>query len=352
MDKNLFGARPRRAAIVVALLGCMLTGKLHAQGFSEVVGWGSMGPAFEDRVDNGAVWAGTPGPIDLGSWHAGQLNFAAASGAQQTLRAVAAGSGGHDDGNQVDTRSRFEWTVPVGPGSSNLALGAPVTVHLDLRIDGRLAAGWAPAFGPLFGATLPAVYNLSTDAAAWFRYDVYDLDAPGYENGAPDLRFDFRANVVLQAAAGPEFIDYVLWGHGQNASASLQHGGSWVGPDNGFEQRVVQGAIPGAQTLAIDTGLLRFSIDTFVGNTLRLEGELGTVANGILPGLSWKALADFGSTFHAALSADVPGVAFGNLGAGLYNPAPVPEPASAALLLAGLAGIAARVRRRARGAAG
>lgn len=325
-------ARRRRAAL--SLAATLLATPAFGQGTSEVSAWGSSGAVFEQQVVNGPAAAGKPGAIDLSTWSGGQHHFAAASGAHQTLRAVAAGSGGHDDTNQVSTSSAFSWTVQVGAGSSGLAAGAPVTVHFDLRVDGTLAAGFAPAFSPAPVIFLPLVYQLDTQAGVSLSYLVYDLSGD-FEEGAPDMRFDFSANAVLRASAfnDPAFEDYVLRGYSQQASASLQRGAGWQWTGNATDQTVTRWDIPGKQTLEIDTGLQRFTFDTFVGHTLRLDAEMTSTADAYVAGLGWKASADFGKTFDAAIGSDVAGLEFSSLQPGVF--APVPEPAPALLLLAG-----------------
>jgi hypothetical protein len=60
---------------------------------------------------------------------------------------------------------------------------------------------------------------------------------------------------------------------------------------------------------------------------------------------SCSGLSDFSHTFDGEISTNAAGITFSNYSSGVFA-APVPEPASWAMLLAGLAGVMVRVRRR------
>jgi hypothetical protein len=340
-----------RAALALAAVAALSTA--HAEGSARVQASGNAVSIDDTVIDGPAVW-GNPAAIDLATWNGREHHFAAASGEFQTLKAQAAAAGPGsptDDGNQVRSASSFSWFTPVGPGTSGLNVGDPITVFLDLRVDGQLAAGWSPHFTRPGALELPSTYQLNTNAAAYLRYELYDLDAPGYEGGDPDLKFEYRGGAYMTSAQyGSDLDNYAYRETSFESNAMAYRHNSevwaWAGNDSGHE--LLPGGIPSGQTVSVDTGVVRFTIDTFVGNWLQLDGQMEVSANGmIVDGLSWRAQADFGRTFDVELVSSVPGIEFSTLTAGVYGTPPVPEPPSVALMLAGLAVVARGLRQRA-----
>jgi hypothetical protein len=338
----------------LALAAVAAVSAAQAEG-SATVQAGGNAVYVDQTVVDGPARFGSPAIIDLATWSGGEQHFAAASGEFQTLKAQAASGGpgsATDHGNQVWSASSFSWFTPVAPGTSGLSVGDPITVFLDLRVDGQLAAGWGPHFTHPGDIVLPPTYQLNTSASAYLRYDLYDLDAPGYEGGDPDLRFEYNGGAYMAAAQyGADFDNYAYRETSyDNRAKAYRHNSevwAWAGNDSGYE--VVPGGLPSGQAVNVDTGVVRFAIDTFVGHWLELDGQMQVGATGlIVDGLSWRAQADFGRTFDAELVSSVPGIEFSTLSAGVYGTPPVPEPSSVALMLAGLAVVARRLGRRAR----
>ena len=311
----------------ILAVGMIASAPAQAAGISTVSISGNEQGFVQTVVENGPAQIGGPpgGPLQVLD---GESHYGVASSSTQTLRAYADGYGPVDAGNQVKTTSTFSLTVPVLAGSSGLAIGIPITIFLDLALDGRIVAG------PDVGAN-SAEYSLDTRAFGTLRYRVVDLDEP--EGGAP-LTFDYTGFVQVLAGAGPTFDTYARTSYEGRASATRQDGSTWNWAGNS------SGGRTGLQLeqLTVDTGIQRFAFNTFVGHQLQLNGELQVGAFGLLPGLPWQATADFSRTFDAELLSSVPGVEFGDLVPGVY----VPAPPTSALLATGLAMLGGRLRRR------
>ena len=73
----------------------------------------------------------------------------------------------------------------------------------------------------------------------------------------------------------------------------------------------VAGGIPGYTDYTLDTGLLALQIDTFVGNTLAIEGYMDIFLqayawdDNVSIAITANSLGDFASTFDAELSSSV-----------------------------------------------
>jgi len=320
---------------------------------NSVYGNGNAGTVFDTTLIDVPAVGGSPGTINLATWGGTESHFAAASGQTLTLRSAAATQG---DSNQVTTSSSFNWTKFVESGSSGLVAGAPITVALEFRIDGRTAAGYGVAFkpGPLW-VGLPADYSLSSQATARLRLDVYDLDSPDYEGGAPLARVNFVAGANVDSSLGsaspsyPSGFAYTSIGYGVSLQMMDPSGGTrdWTG--NELQSASYADALPVTEVFDVNTGLLSVSFDTVVGHRLNLEGSLGAdivcrsyASVGTAP--SCAGIADYGNTFDAELTASVAGVTFSDHAPGVF--APVPEPDSWALMAAGVGGLLFRVRRR------
>lgn len=300
------------------------------------------GIVFNTTVVGLPAVAGTPGAINLGAWGGSQAYYGAASGSSLTLRALAAAKG---QNTAITTRSSFDWTTTVLAGTSGLSPGDPIKVDLKFRIDGGATAG--------FGAGISTNdFSLQSSAAALLTLKLYDLDSLDYEPGAPQIGVSFNTNANVQGASYPPSASYP----GGAAYTSVAHSvglqaqtlaGTWNWPGNDTYSTSIQTATPSVHSFDVDTGLLSFSLDTFVGNHLQLQGMLSAVlrcdsysSSGTAP--SCAALSDYSKTFDAELGANVAGVTFSDYVPGVLA---VPEPASWALMFVGVAALLHRVRR-------
>lgn len=321
-----------------------------AQNTNTVSASSNAGPVFDVTETGVPVQAGNAAAIDMATWSGSESQFAAASGASLTLRAVAATRG---DSNQLQTVSSFLWTTPVLPGGSAV-VGSPVTVTVSFRLDGSNAVGFGAAFNSGGGAIgLPGDFQLSSWVGTQLRLDVYDLDAPGYEGGAPTARVSFSSGASVESAIYPPSSSYpsgaehTTVGHSAQLSLHDPIAGSTAWSGNSDYYQAYPNASPTRHTLDVDSGMLSLSFDTFVGNRIGFEGMLTASiycnsysATATAP--SCAGLSDYGSTFDAELSASVAGVSFGDYTPGVF--APVPEPATWALMFVGVAMLLRRVR--------
>jgi hypothetical protein len=323
-----------------------------------VYGAGSTGERFNTTQFDVPAVGGLGLPINLGTWGGTEAHFAAASGETLTLRSMVATQG---DSNQPQTKSSFNWTKVVEAGNSGLSVGDPITVQLAFRIDGRTAGGFGVAFapGPVF-VGLPADYSLQSDVTARLKFDVADMSAPGYESGAWLARVNYVSGVNVNVAKGspsssyPNGYEYATVGHQVALNVIDPNAGPWDWSGNTVQSATYSSAGPMKEVFDVDTGLLNLSFDSRVGNRLNFVGALTTAiyCNSYAPvgtAPSCAGLSNFGNTFDAALSADVAGITFSNDAPGVF--APVPEPASWALMLAGAAGLLWRARSAPRTAA-
>lgn len=340
---------------VIALAVATVALSAAAQNTNSVSALGNSGPVFDNTAVGVPVLAGTPGPINLGTWTGSEAHFAAASGESLTLRSMVATQG---DSNQTQTSSSFNWTTVAGAGSSGLALGDPFTATLSFYIDGRTAAGFGAAFLP--GPTtiaLPADYSLQSYSSARLRFDMYDLDSPSYEGGAPQARIDYVSAAYVDVGSysasvyPPDGFQYTNVSHEVQLTYMDPTSGeqSWSGND--YYSASFGVAAPSKEVYDVNTSLLSVSVDTYVGNHLNFEGSLladiycNTYApSGSAP--SCAGLSDYGSTFDAELSSSVAGVTFSAYTPGVFTTTPVPEPETYAMLMAGLGILGAVARRR------
>jgi PEP-CTERM motif len=241
--------------------------------------------------------------------------------------------------------------------TSAAPVGTPVTVTVSFRLDGTNAAGFGAAFnsgGVIIG--LPADFRLISWASSQMRLEVYDLDSPDYEGGAPTARLSFSASAGVEGAiyapstSYPTGAQYTTISHGAELLLEDPIAGSttWAGGSN--DHHAYPDAFPAKRVLDIDTGVHSLSFDTFVGNRIAFEGELGANLycvsySSTTSSPSCAGLSDYGSTFDAELSTSLPGVGFGDHQPGAL-PTVVPEPATWALMFVGVAVLLRRVRRQ------
>jgi hypothetical protein len=322
-----------------------------AQNTNRIVANGTYGELFDTMAADVPLQSGTPGPVDLGLL-VGDHFFAQASGSTLTLRSLVANTGSN---NQLSSESSFNWYSEVLPGTSGLGVGDPITVTLSFHIDGTVAAGFRAPYepGPI---AFPANYQLNSNVGTSFRLDVYDLDSPTYEGGSPQARVEFQAGASVQSSdIGPSIdypsgVHYTQQGRYSSLSTQVEGAGAWSWPGGVSDSQTTQTSLIVSETLDVDTLSQSFSIDTFVGNRLQLQGWMSsnlyclsyTSVGG--DGPSCGAQVDFGSTFDGELSANVAGIVFSDITPGV---SPVPEPASGLLMFLGMAAVLPRLLGRA-----
>lgn len=276
------------------------------------------------------------------STHTGQ-----AVASTQTLRAEATLRSAHPsvlNSFSAKTEVSFEKVVRVLPGNTGLALGAPVSITADLRFDGAAAVGDLDDIPGTAQVTTAGDRTL-TSADISLRYVVRDLDQIVCGEGCRPrqlLRFGFEATLDRDArfeTIGGSSAVTSSWTNG-----TLLSGTPTPNPVNLYTDGAF---VLNSTSLATDTGWLRFSFDTFIGNRLEIDASLDVFLQAAGKGLP-TAGADglYRNTFDAELGGSVSGLEF--LGEVAGTAAPIPEPASVALLLAGLAAVGGASRRRGR----
>ncbi len=297
---------------------------------------------LSSSVSAGAGAAAVLAPLTLDSALSGglqqSLHRGTAAAAQETLRGVAALSAWHPSAANLFTASTdasFFKHVQVLPGTSGLDWGAPVQFDVLLRVDGQIGAG---LLNPLVFGGMPTYGNArslaSVDARVDYRIVDLNQSVPGCGECGPAqvMSFGYYGHVLFDAKVdawpGAEGLIESRWGPS----------GEWVGGTlpsvNNFD--FVDNDIRASDQLSHfpDTSLRRYTVSTFIGNTLQISGDMNLFVQAMGQGTTSQSTAYFANSFDAEL-VSAQGLAFdGELG-GIY-PA-VPEPKTWATLLAGLA---------------
>jgi hypothetical protein len=358
----MFLVKHAQQTIFTAVL-TLCVGSANAQ-LSVVSGYDVLYQHFETSSTTSPVTLNTSVPVpylqgivSTNSAYMASNNFGAASAAQQTLRASASlavspgtpgVSGTVSASSDVKTQSAFYKEVYVGAGTSGLQVGDAIQLNLAFRLDGSVEAGYinSPA-APVLG--LPLNYRVLSSADTSMQYRIRDLDQL-------DCSEDCIATELARFSYGGKLIyDYEGSGSGDTLDVTLRYDWSTltnVNPyfqgadvDNSMFQTGLSGP-PGSRAYTLDTGLVTLQFDTFVGNTLSIEGNLDVFLQAYGSNITAKSLGDFGSSFDAELSSSIAGIVLEGELPGMYSPAPVPEAHTWAMLLAGLGLVGFAVRRR------
>jgi len=222
-----------------------------------------------------------------------------------TLRARATGQQtvpstfSYGDGGRI--QSAFHNEIYIGPGSSGLSIGTPITLNLSLSLDGQLFTSvYSPAGGYVNndGGSANAAAKLLESS----YYTVHDVSPSGYS-----LAVDFQPKADMQmdgSYIGNDW-EYVITGKSWSWSLNNNLGDS-LGDALTFDpyNRPVYNCTDCTevqnQTLFFDTGQLNIDFETAVGNTLYLNGLLdvyASVGNGGSDGVLATADSDFFNTF-------------------------------------------------------
>jgi hypothetical protein len=226
---------------------------------------------------------------------------------------------------------------------SGLAWGAPVTVGVALGLDGGLGVGALDVTalpGGFVSANPQARAIASVDVSLSYR--VNDLGPAGCAacGSQPVLDFGYDARAFFDAipVAWNGAYGYIdsQW------SPDAPGGGGPARSQNPFYVESTTLRAGDALTHRVNSGLMTFTFDTFVGNTLDVTGFVDIFVQAAGIGTLAQAAGVFDRTFDAGLESPV-GLAFTHEVAGI---APVPEPAAWMLLPLGLALVGWRARRR------
>lgn len=364
------------ACAVFAALTLGATGAHAVVLKSDVYGHDANGPLYTNQPFG---FTSTTDPVShtiampSGGAAARSSHFGAASAAQQTLRAAAdlrVNSLPEGPNASAKTETHFYKEVVVGPGTSGLQIGAPIRLDLALRLDGAARTGFinhAPPGTPLY---IPLDYRLLTTADISFRYGVTDLNQGSPGGGGIDggpggssslglaglrsfgkLWYDYQGN---DSTTPNTLFSSRRYGWEANSIVNGVLPGAFV---DDYDDSVPSSGLPGSTAYTLDTGLLALQIDTFVGNTLAIAGDMDIFLQAYawdgadLISITASSLGDFGSTFDAELTSSVAGIVLEGELPGVYLASTqppvsgVPEPMTLSLLGAGLAGIGLMRRR-------
>lgn len=309
---------------------------------------------LSSSVSAGPSEAAVLAPLALDSALSGglqqSLHQGTAAAAQQTLRGVATLSAWHPSAANLFTASTdasFFKHVQVLPGASGLGWGAPVQFDVLLRAHGQIGAGW---LNPLAFGGMPTYGNArslaSVDARVDYRIIDLNQDVPGCGECGPAevMGFGYFGHVLFDAKVdawtGAEGLIESRWGPpGEWVGGTLPSANNYEFVDNNIRASDQLSHFP-------DTSLRRYTVSTFIGNTLEISGEMNLFVQAMGQGTTSQSSGYFAHSFDAEL-VSAQGLVFDGELAGIY-PA-VPEPGTWATLLAGLAMLGGVVRRRAGG---
>jgi hypothetical protein len=262
----------------------------------------------------------------------------------QTLRASSAVASQGGTENRAWAKGSYQGQqVYVAAGSSGLNVGDAVTLQFSLRVDGTLTAGNG-AYPPGTAIALPSEYGYASSASASMRYSVYDLDV---DAEVATVQFQYDVSTTY-GYSKDQYSDVLSDSFSSYGMYTNDGGWNWTALAGNVQIDNIVSPVPLAADVTtaknehlVDTGYVIITLDTFVGNTLMIDGSLYTEAAG-WGDLRMAALSDFGSTFDAEVTSLTAGVDLVGLQAGI---APVPEADTWAMLLVGLGLVGFAVRR-------
>ena len=242
------------------------------------------------------------------------------------------------DGSPPQTPTQYDsWGtpyVPAPPGTvysadAEARAGGNSALSFAAGDLGMLKASSAASFGPRF---VPGVVGYAySNASAGFS-DEWLIQGAGLAAGTPvTLMFTVHISGTHSGAS-------TLYGTSQRAGAAVALVGRDVGVD-GLGQNFNWGS--GTQA----TGDFLWAYNTFVGRTVSFSASLSTLASVDQYSTVGSMYADFGHTINLYATPSLAGVGTVSLGGHDYALPAVPEPATWAVMLLGLAVLGARLRR-------
>lgn len=336
-------------AIVAATSGALLSFGAGAQSFSDVMTRDPNGIRLGISEAGGVAAVFDPLAVDLALNGGFQqsLHQGTAAAAQQTLRAVAALSTYHaGQGSLYDasTDASFFKRVQVLPGTSGLNWGDPVDFQVELRFDGNFGAG---LLNPLVfpnALTYIDIARVLASVETRLDYRITDLDqtVPGCDEcGPPEVMgFGYYGKSYFDA------MFYAWAGAEGRIESRWSPSGDWIGTTLPSQNNVdfIDNDIRVGDALIHfpDTSLRSYTVSTFVGHTLQIEGDLNILVQSLARGTTSQAAGSFMQSFDAGLVSSS-GLEFVGETPGTFA---VAEPGTWAMLAAGLAFLGGVTRRR------